>query len=206
MKWKIADGHRMDLAVFDITTRNEIVVDTNTGGRSTFKNAGRTTRRGAEFQYLGQLGETLRTTLSVSALRARFADEFVSGSGATAVPVPAGNRLPGTPERSAFAELAWTPKAAWGGFNTGIELVHTGNLYVNDANTDAAPSATVMNLRVGFAQKAGGWTFSQLVRLENATDKTYAGSVIVNDANSRFFEPALPRNWMLALTAKHEFR
>ena len=79
-------------------------------------------------------------------------------------------------------------------------------LYVNDANTDAAPSATVMNLRLGFAQKAGGWTFSQLLRLENATDKSYAGSVIVNDANSRFFEPALPRNWMLALTAKHEFR
>jgi len=45
-----------------------------------------------------------------------------------------------------------------------------------------------------------------MLRVENATDKSYAGSVIVNDANSRFFEPALPRNWMLALTAKHEFR
>ncbi len=206
MKWKIASGHRLDLAVFDITTRNEIVVDTNAGGRTTFKNAGRTTRKGAEFQYLGQMTDSLRATLSLSALRARFADDFVSGSGATAVNVPAGNRLPGTPERSAFAELAWTPRGAWGGFNSGIELVHTGKLYVNDANVDAAPSATVMNLRVGFAQKAGGWTFSQLLRLENATDKTYAGSVIVNDANSRFFEPALPRNWMLALTAKHEFR
>jgi iron complex outermembrane receptor protein len=206
MKWKIATGHRLDLAVFDITTRNEIVVDTNAGGRTTFKNAGRTTRKGAEFQYLGQMTDSLRATLSLSALRARFADDFVSGSGATAVNVPAGNRLPGTPERSAFAELAWTPKGAWGGFNSGVELVHTGKLYVNDANIDSAPAATVMNLRVGFAQKAGGWTFSQLLRLENATDKTYAGSVIVNDANSRFFEPALPRNWMLALTAKHEFR
>ena len=206
MKWKIATGHRLDLAVFDITTRNEIVVDTNAGGRTTFKNAGRTTRRGAEFQYLGQMTDSLRATLSLSALRARFADDFVSGSGATAVNVPAGNRLPGTPERSAFAELAWTPQGAWGGFNSGIELVHTGKLYVNDANIDSAPAATVMNLRLGFAQKAGGWTFSQLLRLENATDKSYAGSVIVNDANSRFFEPALPRNWMLALTAKHEFR
>ncbi len=206
MKWKVAPGHRLDLAVFDIRTRNEIVVDTNAGGRTTFKNAGRTTRRGAEFQYLGQLSDSLRATLSLSALRARFADDFVSGSGATAVTVPAGNRLPGTPERSAFAELAWTPQGAWGGFNSGIELVHTGALYVNDANTDSAPAATVMNLRVGFEQKRGGWTFSQLLRLENATDKSYAGSVIVNDANSRFFEPALPRNWMLALTAKHEFK
>jgi iron complex outermembrane receptor protein len=37
-------------------------------------------------------------------------------------------------------------------------------------------------------------------------DKIYAGSVIVNDANSRFFEPALPRNWMVAFTARYEFR
>jgi iron complex outermembrane receptor protein len=156
--------------------------------------------------YTGQLAESLRATLSLSSLRARFDEAFVSGSGATAVNIPAGNRLPGTPERSAFAELAWAPKAAWGGFNAGIELVHTGKLYVNDANSDAAPAATVLNLRTGFAQKFGDWTLSQLLRVDNATDKTYAGSVIVNDGNGRFFESALPRNWMIAFTAKHEFR
>ncbi|MBS0437275.1 MAG: TonB-dependent receptor [Proteobacteria bacterium] len=205
-KWKFAAGHRIDAALFDITTRDEIVTDTNSGGRTTFKNAGRTSRRGAEFAYTGQLAESLRATLSLTSLRARFDEAFVSGSGASAVNVPAGNRLPGTPERSAFAELAWAPKAAWGGFNAGIELVHTGKLYVNDANSDAAPAATVLNLRTGFAQKFGDWTLSQLLRVDNATDKTYAGSVIVNDGNGRFFESALPRNWMIAFTAKHEFR
>jgi iron complex outermembrane receptor protein len=217
-KWKVAEGHRMELAVFNISTRDEIVVDTNNGGRSTFKNAGRTTRRGAEFQYLGQVTDGLRATLSLSALRARFAEGFVSGSGATAVNVPAGNRLPGTPERSAFAELAWAPKAAWGGFNAGIEVVHVGKLYFNDANADPllrpdgsrnpdfAPAATVLNLRAGLAQKLGGWTFIQLLRIDNVSDKGYAGSVIVNDANNRYYEPALPRNAVLALTAKYEFR
>ncbi len=205
-KWKPAPGHRVDVAVFDITTRDEIVTDTNLGGRTTFKNASRTSRRGAEFMYTGALADSLRATLSLTALRARFDEGFVSGSGATAVNIPAGNRLPGTPERSAFAELAWTPKAAWGGFNAGIELVRTGSLMVNDANTDAAPAATVLNLRTGFAQKFGNWTLSQLIRVDNATDKTYAGSVIVNDGNGRFFESALPRNWMVAFTAKHEFR
>jgi iron complex outermembrane recepter protein len=84
--------------------------------------------------------------------------------------------------------------------------VHTGKLYVNDANADAAPAATVLNLRAGFTQKFGAWTLGQLLRVDNATDKSYAGSVIVNDGNGRFFEPALPRNWMAALTAKYEFR
>jgi iron complex outermembrane receptor protein len=111
MKWKIATGHRLDLAVFDITTRNEIVVDTNAGGRTTFKNAGRTTRRGAEFQYLGQMTDSLRATLSLSALRARFADDFVSGSGATAVNVPAGNRLPARPSAVPSPNSPGRPRA-----------------------------------------------------------------------------------------------
>ncbi len=206
LKWKPSASQRIDLALFDIDTRDEIVTDTNAGGRTTFKNAGRTNRRGVEFMYIGRLAETLRTTLSASLLRARFEDPFISGSGATAVPVAAGSHLPGTPERSAFAELAWTPRAAWGGFNAAVELVHNGKLYVNDVNSDAAEAATVLNLRAGFVQKSGNWTFTQLLRVENATDKTYAGSVIVNDGNARYFEPALPRNWMVSLTAKHEFR
>ena len=205
-KWKLADGHRLDAALFDIATRDEIVVDTNAGGRSTFKNAGRTERRGVELSYLGQLTDELRATLSLTALRARFVEAFISGSGAAAVPVVAGSRLAGTPERSAFAELAWAPKGAWGGFNGGVELVHAGGLYVNDVNSDAAPAATVVNLRAGFAQASGPWKFSQLIRVDNASDKGYAGSVIVNDANQRFFEPAAPRNWTAVLTAKYEWQ
>lgn len=205
-KWKIADGQRLDAALFDIATRDEIIVDTNSGGRTTFKNAGRTSRRGAELSYLGRYGPAWRATLALTALRARFDETFVSGSGPSATTIPAGNRLPGTPERSAFAELAWTPAGAWGGFNAGVELVHTGKLYVNDANSDAAPAATVLNLRAGFAQQVEGWTFSQLLRVDNATDRNYAGSVIVNEGLSRFFEPALPRNWLLAFTARHTFK
>lgn len=188
-KWKLGQ-QRLDVALYDIDTKDEIVVDTNTGGRSTFRNAGPTERRGLELTHVAQLTDSLRATLSLNVLRARFAD---------------GRRLPGTPERSAFAELAWAPKAAWGGFHSGIEAVHTGSLMVNDGNTDAAPAVTLLNLRAGFAQSFGGWRFTQLLRLDNATDRRYAGSVIVNEANGRFFEPGLPRNWLVAVTASHAF-
>jgi iron complex outermembrane receptor protein len=83
--------------------------------------------------------------------------------------------------------------------------VHTGSLAVNDANTDAAPAATVFNLRAGFAQDVAGWRFTELMRVDNASDHAYAGSVIVNDGNGRFFEPALPRTWVLAVTARYTF-
>ena len=52
----------------------------------------------------------------------------------------------------------------------------------------------------------GGWHFSELLRIENAGDRNYAGSVIVNDGNKRYFEPALPRHWLLGVTARYEFR
>ncbi len=197
-------GQRVDLALFDIDTNDEIVVDSNEGGRSRFKNAGRTSRRGVELSYAGRLGESLQATASFTALRARFTDSFVSGSGATAVTVPAGNRLPGVPERQAFAELAWRP-SAWPGFHAAVELVHTGRLFVNDANDDAAPAATVTNLRTGLTRRALGWRFDGLLRLENAGNRRHAGSVIVNEANRRFFEPAPTRHWMLQLTARYEF-
>ena len=205
-KWKLGDTQRLDVALFDISTRDELVVDTNTGGRSTFKNAGNTSRRGIEFSHIGQLSEALRSTVSVTFLRARFDDGFVSGSGTNATTVPAGNRLPGTPERNVYAELAWSPPQAWGGFNGALEVVHTGKLYVNDTNTDAAEASTVLNLRAGFRQTVGNWQFGQLLRLDNVTDRYYAGSVIVNEGNSRFFEPAIGRHFMLALSAKYAWQ
>jgi iron complex outermembrane recepter protein len=64
----------------------------------------------------------------------------------------------------------------------------------------------VLNLRAGFAQAGGAWKFTQLVRVDNAADKVYAGSVIVNDANQRFFESAPPRNWTVVLAAKYEWQ
>jgi iron complex outermembrane receptor protein len=205
-KWKLADTQRLDVAVFDIGTDDEIVVDSNTGGRSTFRNAGQTSRRGVELSHLAQLSETLRSVVSLTALRARFDESFTSGAGSAAVRVRAGNRLPGTPDRHLYAELAWSPSHAWGGFTGAAEVVHTGRLYVNDTNTDAASSSTVFNLRAGWRQTVGGWQFSELLRIDNVANRYYAGSVIVNEGNGRFFETALPRTWTIGLSARYAWQ
>ncbi|APV51848.1 hypothetical protein BWI17_20530 [Betaproteobacteria bacterium GR16-43] len=188
-KWRAA-GQSIDAAAFDIRTRDEIVVDTNIGGRSTFRNAGSTTRRGAEASAWGPIAAGLTYLASASSLQARFDN---------------GKRLPGTPERSAYAELAYAPPNAWGGFSAAVEAVYTGRLYVNDANDDFAPSASLVNLRAGFLQRVGAWELQALFRVDNATDKRYSGSVIVNEGNRRFFEPAPPRGWLAALTARYRF-
>jgi iron complex outermembrane receptor protein len=188
-KWRAGAAHSLDVAFYDIRTEDEIVVDTNVGGRSTFKNAGRTTRRGGELSYRGRWTPELSALLSLAALNARFDN---------------GNHLPGTPERSAFAELVYAPRAL-PGFHAAVEGVYVGRLYVNDANEDFAPPAAVVNLRAGYTWRFGAIEVEPLVRIDNVADKRYAGSVIVNEANRRFFEPAPERNWLVAVSARYRF-
>ena len=194
IKTVIAQKHRINAALFHIDTDDEIVTDTATGGRTTFKNASKTRRNGAELLWDGELPANLRAHVALTYLRAVFVDSFTTGL--PPLPVASGNKLPGVPPQQAYGELTWTP-GRWGGFNTGVEVQYVGKLYVNDRNTDAAPAYTVTNLRAGLAQRAGRATFTEFVRVNNVFDRRYAGSVIVGDTNGRFFEPAPGRNWFI---------
>jgi len=186
-KWRPAHDHAVEAALFDIRTKDEIVVDSNAGGRSTFRNAGGTTRRGVEAMYQAAWSPRFRTYVSYTALDARFDN---------------GNRLPGTPGRSAFAEAVYLPVDGW---NVAAEVQHLGRIYVNDANDDHAPSWTVLNLRAAARLRIGAFEVEPLLRLDNATGRKYAGSVIVNEANRRYFEPAPGRAWLAAVTLRYRF-
>ena len=194
VKYRIGDRHRLNAAVFNIDTSNEIVVDAATGGRTTFKNAGATTLSGSELTWDGRYGYGLQTQVALTGLRAEFADAFTTG--APPVGVPAGTRLPAVPSKQAYAELAWVP-GRWSGLDAALEALYVDRLYVNDRNSDAAPAYAVINARIGFSQTTSVATWRQFVRVNNLFDRSYAGSVIVGDTNGRFFEPAPGRNWFI---------
>ena len=42
-------------------------------------------------------------------------------------------------------------------------------------------------------------------RVDNVLDRRYAGSVIVNESNGRYYEPAPGRNYTLKLTGTYRF-
>lgn len=194
-KWLVGEAQRLDIALFAADTDDEIVVASSAGGRSTFRNAGRTTRRGVELAWTARLGGAWQVRAAATVLRARFADGF--GTGAAAV--PAGNRIPGVPRERLFAELAWQPDPFRGPF-AGVELLHTGSIAVDDRNTDTAPASSVASLRAGWRHEIGGWRLAGTVRVDNVADARVVGSVIVNEGQRRFFEPAPGRAWFAGVS------
>ena len=205
VKTKIGDSMRLNLAAFRIDVTDEIVVNTNSGGRSTFKNVPGTRRDGVEVAWSGRFGAGLEAAVAYTWLDATFTQPFTTGVGAPAVQVPvsAGSRLPGVPPQTLYGELIW--RYAPMGFHAGVEVRHNGKVFVNDQNSEAADSYTVWSLRAGFEQRGRNWRISEFVRVDNVTDKQYIGSVIVSEANGRFYEPAPTRNVLVGVQASLQF-
>jgi iron complex outermembrane receptor protein len=186
---------RINAAVFDIETRDEIVVDQSAGGRNTFRNAGRTERRGVELGVESLFAGRFEARAAYTWLDASFAADF-----GTSV---AGNRLPGVPKEQLYAEGAWR-HAPWG-LRVALELLHRSRVAVNDANSEFAASYAVVNAIIGFEQRGERWRLNEFLRVDNLGDKAYVGSVIVNDGNGRYYEPAPERNALIGVQAKLQF-
>ncbi len=193
-------------AVFRTRTRDEIVTQTNSGGRSTFRNAGATERQGLEAAWSVAPAPDWRVQLAQTWLDARYRDAFATCSAApctaAAQVVPAGNRIPGIARSMSALELAWTPARGWQG---GVEVRRSSAVPVNDSNTDAAPSFTTLALHGGYVFDFDRWTLSATARIDNLLDRRYAGSVIVNEGNGRYFEAAPGRGWVAKLAASYRF-
>jgi iron complex outermembrane receptor protein len=189
---------RLNLTAFNIETTDEIVINTATGGRTTYKNAAKTRRRGVEAAWEGNLGAGFAGFAAYTYLSAEFTADATTG-----VPpllVPKGAKLPGVPAANAYGEITWSYPAA-AGLVAGIEVQYAGKMYVNDRNTDAAPAYTIGNLRAGFEQRTGRWVLREFARLNNFTNRNYVGTVIVGDTNGRYFEPSATRNFLIGVSA-----
>lgn len=205
IKSQLNEKMRLNVALFRIDVTDEIVVDTNAGGRSTFKNASQTRRDGLEIAWEAYLPRGFEAALAYTLLDARFTQPFQTVISTPSVPVTvnAGSKLPGVPGNSVFGELVWRHTAS--GFHAGVEGRHSGKVYVNDPNTEAAGAYTIWNLRAGFEQRQRKWRFTEFVRVNNVSDRQYIGSVIVAEANNRFYEPAPGRNWLAGISASLSF-
>lgn len=199
LKARLAAGTRLQLALFQIDTDDELVVASASGGRSRFQNAAQTRRRGIELALESRLSETLRAHLAYTRIDATYSQAFSSNGRM----IDAGNHLPGIPAHSLHGELNWQPAS---GVSTAIEAMYRSELYVEDSNSArSAPSYALFNWQARFEQRVGALTFNQVLRIDNLLDRDYIGSVIVGDGNGRYYEPGPERAWYVGAGVQYRF-
>jgi iron complex outermembrane receptor protein len=203
LKWLPGNQSRVDFNLFQIDSTDEIVVSTSAIGRTAFKNAPGTSRRGVELAASTRLTPHVSVMLSSSWIDAQFSQAYANNSSSVA----SGNKLPGIPQNFLFSELLWSSQALGGnskgsaklGTRAGLELTNAGKIYANDVNTASAEGYTTLNLKASHGWSMGKGNLTAYARIDNLTDQTYVGSVIVNQASSQFYEPAPGRNYTVGL-------
>jgi iron complex outermembrane recepter protein len=198
-KWRNQAGARVELALFRANTDDELAVASNTNGRSTYRNIGRTRRQGAEFAYSQPVGQTQQVALAYTYLEATTRDGYLtcasSGCNTPDTLVEAGSRLPGVPRQQLSARWQWQPRV----WQFAAEAVASDATVVNDLATASAPGYTVFNLEASRRWQTAHGTLRGFARVENLFDRSYIGSVIVNDGNGRYYEPGPDRGYTVGL-------
>lgn len=190
----------LDAALFRDLGRGEIVVARSQGGRAAFRNAGRTRREGAELALTWDAGAAWSFDLAATWIDARYTETVPPCPAAPCPPgaqgLTAGARMPGIPSRHLSTTLEWRPADDWRAW---VSLAARDAIPVDDRNSVRAPGHARIDLGLGrsFGFASGDLEFG--LRLDNALDRALVGSVIVGDANGRWFEPAPPRRlWLEA--------
>lgn len=197
-RWRGGWGEA-SVSAYWIDGRDEIVPALNRGGRASFANAGATRREGLELGATGDIGAHWRYVVAANWIDARFVDAYAfavaNGTQIETRIVDAGNRVPGIPRGDLFAELEW--RSGDGRWSSALESRMVGDIAVDDRNTDAISGNARFAWRARWSAGERGWY--GFVRVDNLFDRVYAGSVIVNEANGRFFEPGMRRGFAFGL-------
>lgn len=170
-KWRMNRIARLNTALFHVRTSDELVVASSSGGRTTYRNAGETLRQGAELLAEIRPWQKIEFLLSYTWIQAEFDN---------------GNEIPGIPKSSVFAALNFGGES---GFHAGLEGRYLSKVFVQDSNAEAAPSYGLLGALIGYRFDASWGRVSTFVRADNLLDEDYVGSVVVNQAQGRLYEP-----------------
>lgn len=194
-KTRIGNG-LLTAALFQTDTDNEIVVDSSSGGRTSYKNAGKIRRQGMELGLDQQFGESWRLKAAWTWLDATYRTNVCGDASCN------GNRIPGIARNMGYASFGYQPEQGW---YAGSDIRYMSDIMANDENTAKAPSWTVVGLTTGYKWSYGRMDMDLFGRVDNLFDREYVGSVIVNESNGRYYEPAPGRNYGIGLNLAWRF-
>lgn len=192
IRGSLQDRLAYELAVFTTKLEGEFISFRNADDLTYWRNAGKSTRNGAEATVHARLHDLLAGQLSYSRTNAVFDEYTVRGEDLS------GNDVPGLAPQQLRASLRLGP-SDW--------FVELGTEYrdevpVNDKNDRAyADSYTLFDLRVGgSALPLGAVQLSPFAGIHNLSDETYVSAVTINAFGGRYYEPGPGRAFYLGGT------
>jgi iron complex outermembrane receptor protein len=204
LKAFVTSNTRVNVALFKVDTKNEIVVVANNSSQNQYDSIANTERKGIEFSLDSRLPYNFNFYQTYTYLDSEFKNSFSNYVGSTRTSVLEGNRLAGVYKNTAYTELSWKYPAY--NFSSAIENIYYSDVHGYDSNASAnkAEAFSIVNLRASLKQSYSNWNFSEFVRADNIFDEKYVGNVRVN--NSATFEPGAPRNYTVGVTTSYTFK
>nr|WP_324258207.1 TonB-dependent receptor [Cellvibrio fontiphilus] len=196
-EWGIAyrQDDRLELVLtrFAIDSNNELLVDQSLGGRTSYRNAAATEREGSELFGRYAFGSNWRLLASAQFIDAIFADGAL-----------AGKQLPGVAAEQYQLGLQWLPFGSEA-LQLAAQLQQRSRVFTADDNAVAAPGYRTFDLSAQGEYPFSAVSLRWWLKLANLGDENYVGSVVVNQANGRAFEPALGRNVTAGINVQYAF-
>lgn len=193
---------KLDSALYRLDGRDTIVSYRTDTGESENRNAGRTRSQGLELGLnydAGKFDMRFGTVFASHRFLQYRASDTLDYSG---------RKMPQAPGNITTAEIGYKPMPD---VRIAMELVHQGEYWMNNANTEKYPGHTLLNLR-GNYRFAKGWEARLQVR--NLTDKHYAHSASSSysgignrspDTQNQY-TPGAPRSVMLGVAYTFDAR
>ena len=182
-----------DAAFYYSPVDNEVVQVIQPDGESNYVNAGRTKKKGFEFEGTYYITPDLGIGGGYSYADYTF-DDFTEPvrSGMTTVNMDrSGNQLPFIPNHQYSLYLAYRHPS---GFKFKIESYSWGSYYLDNANTETYDGYDfVTNAMIGYEKGA----FALSVNVYNIFDKQYALEVQKDTQGDKLYNPAAPVNFIV---------
>lgn len=163
-------------------------------GRVFYQNAGRSRHQGLEVGTMSWLPHRARLAATWTWSDFRYTDYTARGH------VLDGRRLPGIPEHVLHLRFSWGPTTEEPGPWLELQQTLSSSVLVDDTLDVRNPGWQTLDIRAGWNIYNARPRIAAYVALMNAFDKRYVGSVVINAANGRYYEPAPGRNAFVGLT------
>ena len=172
-----------ELVLFYITTKDDITsyeIDMFPG-RTFYRNAGKTKRKGLEFSGSITINQNLLMNATYSFSDFKY-DAYTTTNGNFD-----DNQLPGIPKH--MAALSWFYKNS-NGLKIRLSNQYIGDFYAEDSNMTNIKGYIKTDLNIGYDNLLGRLKLSPFIGINNLFNTEYNDNIRINAFGNRFYEPA----------------